>query len=282
MSYEELEARLAAWAQTQPAVRAVIVCGSRARGDADQWSDLDAILFTTDRQRYAADSSWLKSFGDLVLAYLEPTDPGDAEWYALYDGGLKLDAVLLQVEDASLDLEALLTLYPYQGVFARGIHVLFDRRGAPRRIPPKPIPLPAPPTAAEFESVVHGFLLAAATTAKFVARGDYWRAQHWFAADLRPHLLKLIQWHAHGRDTWYSGRFIDQWADERIVAALPQAFALYERESLSQALRSLLDLFRTRGDETAARFGFTYPAATHAKVAALVEAILAEPAKGQR
>ena len=37
MTYETLEARLAAWAQTQPNIRAVIVCGSRARGD--QWTD---------------------------------------------------------------------------------------------------------------------------------------------------------------------------------------------------------------------------------------------------
>ncbi len=54
MTYEQLEARLAAWAQTQPAIRAVIVCGSRARGDADRWSDLDAIIFTSERERYAA------------------------------------------------------------------------------------------------------------------------------------------------------------------------------------------------------------------------------------
>jgi aminoglycoside 6-adenylyltransferase len=276
MIYEELEARLTQWAQTQTAVRAVIVVGSRARGDQDAWSDLDVLIFTTERARYAADAEWMRSFGDVWLTYIDNTGRGDPEWFALYEGGLKFDAVLLQVEDAALDLESLMTLYPYQGVFGRGVKVLFDRKGSPRLIAPQAPTLPTPPSGSEFEHLINGFLLESVTTAKFIGRGDFWRAQHWFAHDLRPCLLTLIEWHAHGRDTWYNGRFMQQWADPRILEVLPQAFPSFDRESLIISLRAALGLFRLLGEETAARWGYTYPTAAHTKIATLIESILTE------
>ncbi len=272
MTYEKLEAHIAAWAETQPDIRAVIAVGSQARGDADRWSDLDLLLFTGDRTRYV-EPGWLHAFGDVWLTYLDEAGPGDPEWFAVYDGGLKVDIVLLQVDDSSLDLEVLMRRYPYQGVFARGLKVLFDQHGQARSLPPQAIKVPTPPSASAFDQAVNGFLLEAATTAKFIVRGDFWRAQHWFAYDLRPCLLKLMEWHAHGRDTWYNGRFIERWADPRVLAALPQTFALYNRESLLMALRSLLELFRLLGEETATRFNFTYPVEMHRKITNLIDSL---------
>lgn len=274
MTYEQLEERIAAWAATQPDIRALIAVGSKARGDADAWSDLDLILFTETRTRYL-EPDWLHRFGTVWLTYQEEAGPGDPEWFAIYDEGLKVDIVLLQVDNTTSDLETLMRQYPYQNVFARGMKVLFDRQGAPRLLPPRPISVPAPPTASAFEHVVNGFLLECVTTAKFIARGDFWRAQHWLAYDLRPGLLKLVQWHAHGHDTWYNGRFMSAWADPRVVEALPTTFALYEWESLEKALVSLLDLFRLVGEETAARFDLRYPTETHRKITQRIKAILA-------
>jgi aminoglycoside 6-adenylyltransferase len=276
MTYEQLAASIADWAQNQPSVRAVIACGSWARGTADHWSDLDLMLFTTERDHYAADPAWLAQFGELWLAYREPTDEGDSEWYALYEGGMKLDIVVLQVAEPTLDLDALLKLYPYQGVFGRGVKVLFDRLGAPRDLPAKPFESPAQPTAAEFTQVCSGFLIGCATVAKFIARGDVWRAQLWFANDLRVHLLSMLAWHAHGRDTWYSGRFLYSWADPRALAALPSIFPPYEAIETRQALRKILDLFHQFGEETAVRFSLHYPSSTHERIADLIETIFSE------
>jgi hypothetical protein len=277
MTYQQLEARVAAWAQTQPAIRAVIVVGSWARGTADKWSDLDIIFFTTERDHYAADSSWLAQFGDLWLTYSEPTIPeGDPEWYALYAGGVKLDAVLLHVDDESLDLAALMKRYPYQDVFGRGVKVLYDCLGFPRDLPPKLFQTPAPPTEAQFTQVVNGFLIAAGTTAKFIARGDLWRAQGWFANDLRVHLLTMLEWHASGQDTWYGGRFLETWADSRTLASLPNVFPTFDGIHMRQALRESLDLFHQLGEETAVRLGLMYPSAAHERIADLVETIFAD------
>src|SRR5262249_9165558 len=128
MTYDELETRIAAWAATQPSIRALIVIGSRARPDhpADRWSDLDMVLFSSDRDHYAADSEWLHLFGDAWLVYREMTGDGDSEWYALYEEtGLKLDLLLQQVELGALDLESLLVQHSYKNVFRRGVKVLY-------------------------------------------------------------------------------------------------------------------------------------------------------------
>ncbi len=278
LTYNQLETRVAQWAQTQPAIRAVIAVGSRARPDypADRWSDLDVIIFTTERAAYTADSGWLTTFGAVILSYLDETDPGDPEWYTLYEGGLKLDAALVRVEDPTLDLETLLALHPYQGVISRGVSVLFDRNASPRQLPPKPLPLRALPTAAEFDKTIRGFFLAITTTAKRIARGELWRAQEGFSQNLRRYLLRMIEWHAYGKDTWYSARFIEHWADPRILAALPQAFPALERASLQTSLWALLDLFRWIAGECAARFGFSYPTYTHEQIVALTDSIFRE------
>jgi aminoglycoside 6-adenylyltransferase len=276
-TYTILEQRISAWAAAQPPVRAVLSVGSRARGDADRWSDLDIIILTSDRNIYASSPVWLGEFGEILVTYAEPTDLGDPEWYAVYQGGIKLDAVLIQVDDPSLDLASLMQPLPYQGVFGRGINVLFDRSGEARTIPPQPFTPEAPPSEAAFANTVSGLLMASLTTAKFISRGDYWRAQNWFAQDLRPHLLTMLRWHAHGKDTWYGGRFMEQWADPRALAALPLMFPAFERESLHAALLNILETFRWLGEETAARFGYTYPSEAHNQIAELVRINFFDP-----
>lgn len=276
MSYEEMEQAIAAWAATRNDIRAVIALGSRARGDQDAWSDLDIIVFTTDRQRYAADAAWLEAFGKTWVTYQETTGHGDPEWFAVYEGGLKLDAVLLPVDNATLDLDTLLTQYPYQGAFGRGIHVLYDRQGMPRHLPPKPFVLPAPPSAAEFDHAVSGFLMSSVTVAKFIARGDFYRAQRWFANDLHVHLLKLIEWNAYGKDTWYGGRFIERWAGERERALLDQTFAHSDYADLRRALLTMLDGFSWLGQAVAERFQFRYPVEIHRAIQTFIVTTLPE------
>jgi aminoglycoside 6-adenylyltransferase len=68
-SYDGLIARFLAWAREQDDLRGVLMLGSRARTDrpADEWSDLDLVLLTTEPQRYLDDDAWLLRFGTPVL-----------------------------------------------------------------------------------------------------------------------------------------------------------------------------------------------------------------------
>jgi len=275
MTYEILEGRIAAWAAGQADIRAVVSVGSRARGGMDRWSDLDVLLLTREPDRYLTDG-WLHLFGEPWLTYLEQTGGQDPEWYAFYVGDLKLDIALLQVETDSRDLPTLLAQYPYTNTFARGTNVLFDQYGEPRMLPPGAVPPKPLPSVAEFEEAVGGFLVGLVTAAKFVARGDYWRAQHRIAGDVRPRLLKLMEWQVYGKDTWYGGRFLREWADPRVVEALPGTFAGYDRAGLHGAITALMELFRWLSEATAGRFGWQHPGEKLARTAAMIEAIFAE------
>ncbi len=59
-------------ANTRPDIRAAIVIGSRARVErpADEWSDLDIIVFTTAPEYYLSKVDWLENIGTPLLNYL--------------------------------------------------------------------------------------------------------------------------------------------------------------------------------------------------------------------
>ena len=78
-AYKQLESNLVTWMQAQPDIRAAIVIGSRAREDhpADEWSDLDIILFTTNPTGYASHQDWLEQIDEVWLAVLNRTGRGD-------------------------------------------------------------------------------------------------------------------------------------------------------------------------------------------------------------
>jgi aminoglycoside 6-adenylyltransferase len=69
---KQLEERFVAWANTRPDIRAAIVIGSRARMErpADEWSDLDIIIFTTSPRYYLSSVDWLENIGTPLLNYL--------------------------------------------------------------------------------------------------------------------------------------------------------------------------------------------------------------------
>jgi aminoglycoside 6-adenylyltransferase len=111
---------------------------------------------------------------------------------------------------------------------------------------------------------VDKFLLEATRAIRFVARADMWRAKVACDTDLKHLLLGMIEWQAqskHGlaHDTWYDGRYLSEWADPEVVAALPATFATYQKAALERALQSTLTLYDQLAAETAAQLGFQYP-----------------------
>ncbi|MCL4301757.1 MAG: nucleotidyltransferase domain-containing protein [Anaerolineae bacterium] len=61
VTIQQLKHRLVAWIATQPNLRAILVVGSQARRDhpADEWSDLDLMVFATDFSPYLTQTDWL-------------------------------------------------------------------------------------------------------------------------------------------------------------------------------------------------------------------------------
>lgn len=278
-TYKQLEQNVAAWAQRQPKLHAVIVVGSRARTDhpADEWSDLDLILFTTDPAPYSSRYDWLTEIGDVWLAHLNYTGRGDPEGLVLSADGLKADFVLVA---AAGSLQQMIDRSPYQFVIQRLIRVLVEKSSIPTPLmlsEPQPTPLP---TSDQFHAAVQSFLWSAVRVGRELKRGELWPAKAPCDCALKERLLKMLEWHTqadHGpkRDTWHGGRFLEEWADPRAVASLADTFSTYDTADVGRALFATLGLFRWLALETSSRLGIDYPATADQHVTEWLQSLFA-------
>lgn len=283
ITYHNLEDTISRWARDRPDVRALLVIGSRARenGPVDQYSDLDLVIYTTHPAAYDTDSDWIATFGEIWLSVRSRTGRGDREWLVLFAGGIKADFVIAQ---ATKDKELAETLEQsvYADVFRRGVRVLLDKSSAKSS---EVLHLSTPesrnlPTGTEFEFGVNRLILATARAAKFVRRGDLWRSQQQINIDVKQALLTLIEWHARvtravDNDVWYDGRFIETWADPRVVSTLPELFARYDRADLYETLTSTLGLAEWLAAEIASSLDETFPKPGQARALAWIRELLA-------
>jgi aminoglycoside 6-adenylyltransferase len=263
-TYTDLEAKIAACGAGQPDIRAILVIGSRARRHhpADEWSDLDLIVFTNNVARYATDAGWLAELGVVWASALTRTGRGDPEWSVIYAGGLKADFVLMAATPGAT-LQEWVDAFPYHFVLARGVRVLFSQSASPLPLI-TPVIANAPlPSQFEFTDKIHQALIDVMRQAKFLLRGDLWRAKQVSDVVLRQYLLTFLEWHARAippsLDVWYGGRFLEEWADPRAVAALPGVFGAYDRDDLWRSLDAYLDLIHWLAAETAARLDYPFP-----------------------
>jgi len=89
----------------------------------------------------------------------------------------------------------------------------------------------------------------------------------------------MIEWHAatmrgQDRDVWHDGRFLEQWADPRVLDRLRDAFAHYDRDDVRLALLATMDLFRWLAKETAERLAGRYPKSSDEYATGLVNTLL--------
>jgi aminoglycoside 6-adenylyltransferase len=77
---------------------------------------------------------------------------------------------------------------------------------------------------------------------------------------LQARLVELAAIHARvvdpTADTWHAGRFLERWADERVVDALWLSLSR-DQNDVAGAIRRSVDLFDRLADETARRLGMT-------------------------
>ncbi len=282
-----LEQRLAAWAASRPDVQSLVVIGSYARpaapgaavlgsttavgsadgaaafSAADEWSDLDVLAFVHDSEAYAQDLDWLEDLGQPWLIHMERIFRDTPDWMLSLQDGTRLDIAFVGLSDlpgdhlgawlAALDLD----------VFRRGLRVLLDKSAAPALPVFPPLTWPAPQQV-DFERSAAHFLYAAMRAARFLRRGDLWRARRECDQFMAERLLELLEWHAHaqhgpGYDTWYGGRSLEQWADARAVQALPGCFGGYRADALRGAILRQVELFGRLGGETAGLLGLAFP-----------------------
>jgi len=285
LTYDTILQSFLTWAESEPGLRAAVMIGSRARTDhpADEWSDLDMLLFVTNLEHYVYKTDWLEKFGSVWVTFLEHTpDDGSPERRVMYAGGLDVDFVLNPVDALAYmlahDLPAEIV-----DVLRRGSRLLVDKDGDLEKLLRKPLPeisLYHQPAESDFLNGINNFWYHTVWTAKHLRRGEIWWAKNCCDGYLKDHLRQMLEWHAHAlkgsqHDTWMRGRFLEQWADPRAVAALKDTYAHYDRDDIARALLATMDLFRWLAKETAARWGYSYPYEGDRQTTGLVKDLLA-------
>jgi len=200
LGYERLIQQFVTWAQTETDIRAAVIIGSRARVDhpADEWSDLDIIVFATNPEHYVASADWVENIGVPWLTFVERTPDGGWERRVLFAGGLDVDFAI----DSARSLEGLTTTAippDVADIIRRGTRVLLDKDGflAPlqRVTMPEAVSF-QPPTETDFLNVVNDFWYHTVWTAKHLRRGELWWAKSGCDVHLKMLLRQMLEWHA--------------------------------------------------------------------------------------
>jgi len=283
--YDAMLKRLVEWAERQPEIRAMVVVGSRASSlrPADEWSDIDLVLAVRDPQTYLTDAAWLSVLGDPMLTCVATLE-GQTFRAAWFEGEAKFDFII--VASGSMRAAALLMrliarwpalrpllplgasqqLATFSDTIGKGMRVLVDKDRWVSRLQRARIqrPIRVAPTEAEFSNAVSGFWSWALWTSKILQRGELWRAKRSCDHEMKEMLLQMLDWHARSIagwdcETWYLGRFLEEWVDPRAKLALSGVFARYEEDDLWRALAATCELYSWVARETAERSNFTYP-----------------------
>lgn len=305
-TYGPLLERFVTWAAAQPDVGTAFVIGSQARTTrpADAWSDLDVVVTVTRPERYLSETTWLEAIGNPWVTFIERTG-NDSERRVLFEDGLDVDFVLLsrrkilllarllRVRQRFPSLVRLLPgaaahqlsqgIAPLADVVRRGTRVLLDKDGIATQLlqVTSEGPSSQPPTQDAFLNLIHDFWYHAVWTAKKLRRGELWTAKGCSDSYMKGRLLRMIEWHACATngwdyDTWHAGRFLEQWADRRIVSDLQSVFAHYDKQDLWRGLTATMNLFRWVAAETAAQLTYPYPTSADAHATALVQRLCTE------
>ncbi|MDX1992845.1 MAG: aminoglycoside 6-adenylyltransferase [bacterium] len=280
--------RITEWATARDDVRAAIILGSRARqqSPADEWSDLDVWLIVNDPALYVAEPGWIETFGKPWLTFLEQTNvEGVYERRVLYEGGFDVDFIPLPaafieglIHSKTLPDSTAMTI-------RRGVRFLVDKDDLQAKLLSLPLTTTPskPPSQQEFTNVVGDFWYHAVWTAKKVRRGELWTAIDCLSSYMTWHaLIPMIYWHTlavrgAAYETWHKGRFLEQWADPRILEGMKQSFARYDADDIARAIWGMCDLFAWLAPETAERLGYGYDAESQRRITAYLVTLLPRP-----
>lgn len=304
-----LEQRIATWAEASQDIRTVVVVGSQARVErpADEWSDLDLVVFTTLPERYLGQIDWIEDIGTVLVTFVQDTPLGaQRERRVLFRDGLDVDFTFVSNSEARslIRFLRLLKRFPslrqrlqkkksqmmkeitdFTSIIRRGIRVIVDKdRMAihlPLLISGQPFALPPKPSQSEFEAVLNEFWYLAVLTAKKVRRGDLWTAIRINDYSMKSLLLKLLEWQARAvngwdYDTWHNGSFLHEWGDEHALGLFTNAFACYDADDIGRALTATIDICEQLATEVADLLHLSYLTTKGARVRELVENYLSQ------
>ena len=261
--YAKLINNIVSFGNSDDRIIAIILVGSQARKEnsSDEYSDLDLIVITEDTSSFIQSNDWLEKISKYHISFLEKTVDGADEKRVLFEGALDVDFVIISENDA----KAAMANGESRNTLCNGYRVLIDKKEILANIStlqqtkePYYFPLEV-----NYVNVVNDFWYHVIWTSKKMLRGELWAAKFCLDSYLKFKLLWMLEFYEHvknGTDynTWYSGRFVDTWAEQEIRNQLAKSFAHYNKQDMIIALKNTMDLFRYLATNIALGVGYKY------------------------
>jgi len=263
MNKEILE-EIIEWAETEDAIRSLILVGSRAiDGEADELSDYDVSVFCTSNAPFVESDQWQSKIGGVWVCLPLTVSYNDQEYptrLIIYEPGVKVDFAFYSTD--VLKEIAQSDLLPQ--MYNAGYKVLLDKDGVAQKMPNATGKINrTPPSEKEFQALIEEFWFEAYHVAKYLKRGDLWSVKFrmsWIY-DL---LLKIIEWnqqakHGWNYQTYHLGKNMRTWVEPSTWEELQSCYAHFDSEDSWNALNRTLSLFIRLSRETAEVLKYGYP-----------------------
>jgi len=276
--YQAIIENIVRWGKSSEKIFAAVIIGSQSRTEnpADDYSDLDIILFVDDPKYFLETEHWLENIGKPRITFIEGTIAGQKERRILFENALDVDFVILPKEiiNSAVVSEAIT-------IFTSGYEILVDKIGlsgilSKLNMMKEPVKLLSEK---EFQNTVNDFWYHTVWTLRKLKRGEIWTAIMCLNSHIKQRLLRIIEnyaklTHGPGYNTWHNGRFIEEWTEPWINEKLRFCFSNYNDENCRTALLATMDLFRKVAEESAALAGFHYPKDADEYVTMVVKSML--------
>ena len=261
-------APLLAWAEAEPAVRAMVLTSTRARphGPVDALSDYDVIVLVDDVPAFVAREAWLDARPGALARWGDESERlGERTVFrgVVYADGIKIDwsiwpETLLELVAAAPELPDQLDV---------GYRVLLDKEGRTAGWTPAThrAHIPQPPTAGEYRAVVEEFWWSTTYVAKSLWRGEVVHAKFALDTDAKLGALRpMLEWLLELDRNWSwkpgaYGRGLEQALPPDLRAELEATYVGAGTEENWEALFRTAALFRRTAREVADALGFDYP-----------------------
>ena len=260
--YADLKEKLIAIAKENDSIKSVVAIGSSVRGynKADEYSDIDLIIATTEPDSFLYSDELLSQLGDIKITFTEHTLGGGMERRILFDGSLDADFIIFTPEQ----FVSAVTDGVANEVMNRGYLVLYDDMDITPLLEKHIIPSVRTVSMSEneFINIVNDFFFHTVWASKKILRGEMWVAKMCIDAYLKNHLLSVIEYNgflSDNKDVWHCGRFLEKWAGDENVSALKNCFARYDKYDMIKALFSTAELFSVNAKAVADKTGYKYP-----------------------
>jgi aminoglycoside 6-adenylyltransferase len=271
------------WADTARTVRVVLLTSSRATPSAtlDRFSDYDVTVVVTDILPYFENREWLKTFGDVLVVYRDPIHDqlgySRFAYVTQYADGSKIDFILWPV--ALLKRIASESKLPSE--LDIGYSVLLDKDHLTDRLqaPTRKAHIPAPPTEAEFQTLVEEFLHESTYVAKHLRRRDPMPLKYNLNQAMKQlNLRRILEWRIEIDHHWSVkpgayGKGLKKLLKPSIWTEVEQTYVGPAIEDNWDALFRTISLFRKIAKEVAGSLEFRYPDELDERVARYLQKV---------